>query len=308
MVAETKGLTSEIYSFFSEPHIIYSLFLLVIAFVGAYLLSKIVALLIIKLARVIARLSDNSPDAEVQIKLRRLETYLSVLIAVVRVLIIGFVAFYAWKVISPTATTGVATIGASAFFVVLASGTIGMILRDITSGSAMIAESWFNVGDFIDVEPFTKLSGIVERMTLRSTKIRNINGEVIWIHNQHIQAVRVTPNGLRRIAVDVFVNNQKVGKSIISKAISTMPVGTIKVAKKPEIIIEEKWGDYLWHFVVVAETAPGREWLMEDFFISSLKELDKQRKGIQTLIRPPIARFADPEAEKSFKRAIKTKK
>jgi hypothetical protein len=84
-----------------------------------------------------------------------------------------------------------------------------------------------------------------------------------------------------------------------------MPIGTIKVAKTPEIVREEKWGDYLWLFTVVAETPPGREWLMEDYFVDSLRELDARRRGPQTMVRPPIVRFADPAAERSFKRAVR---
>lgn len=282
-----------------------SLVILIVSILGAFFLSKFIALAIIRIAQFIATISDNSPNAERQVRLRRIETYLSVSIAVVRALIVGFIAFYTWRLLSPQATTGAATIGASAFFVVLAGGTIGMVLRDITTGAAMIIEGWFHVGDYIDVEPFDKLSGVVERMTLRSTKLRSISGEIVWIHNQHMQAVRVTPNGLRTIAVDIFVNNQRIGKTIIEKAIATIPVGTIKVAKTPSIVTEEKWGDYLFLFTVVAETPPGREWLMEDYFISSLREIDERRRGPQTMVRPPIARYADPAAERSFKRAVR---
>ncbi len=300
-----QSIGQEITSFFTEPNAMRSLVILILSIIVAFFISKLVAMLIIKIAQFVASISDNAPDAEHQVKLRRIETYLSVSIAMVRALIVGFVAFYAWKILSPQATSGAAAIGASAFFVVLAGGTIGMILRDLTTGASMIIEGWYHVGDYIDVEPFDKLAGVVERMTLRSTKLRSINGEVIWIHNQHMQAVRVTPRGLRTIAVDVFVNNQRIGKTLIEKAIATMPIGTIKVAKKPKIAREEKWGDHLWLFTVVGETPPGREWLMEDYFISSLRELDERRKGMHTLVRPPIARFADAAAEKSFKRAVK---
>jgi moderate conductance mechanosensitive channel len=297
--------THELSNFFSEPNAMRSLIILIVSMAGAFLLSKVVALIIIKIAQFIATISDNAPDAEKQVRLRRIETYLSVSIALVRSLIIGIVAFYVWKLLSPQASTGAAAIGASAFFVVLAGGTVGMILRDITAGASMIIEGWFHVGDYIDVEPFDKLSGVVERMTLRSTKLRSLSGEIIWVHNQHMQAVKVTPRGLRTIAVDIFVNNQKVGKTIIEKAVATMPIGTIKVAKTPEIVREEKWGDYLWLFTVVAETPPGREWLMEDYFVDSLRELDARRRGPQTMVRPPIVRFADPAAERSFKRAVR---
>jgi len=297
-------VNDEVTAFFAEPNAMRSLLILVVSIIAAFWFSKIIALGIIKIAQVIATISDNAPDAEKQVKLRRVETYLSVSIALVRALIIGFVAFYAWKAFSPSASTGAAAIGASAFFVVLAGGTIGMILRDITTGASMIIEGWFHVGDYIDVEPFDKLSGVVERMTLRSTKLRSLTGEVIWVHNQHMQAVKVTPRGLRTIAIDVFVNNQNVGQSLIEKAITTIPTGTIKVARKPEITKIEKWGDHIWLFTVVGETPPGREWLMENYFVDSLRELDERRRGPQTLVRPPIVRFADPEAERSFKRAV----
>jgi hypothetical protein len=145
-------------------------------------------------------------------------------------------------------------------------------------------------------------------MTLRSTKLRSLSGEVVWVHNQYMQAVKVTPSGLRTVAVDVFVNNQRVGQTIIEKAIATMPIGTMKVVTKPEVIRSEKWGEYLWLFTVVGETPPGREWLMENYFVESLRELDDQRRGPQTLVRPPLVRFADPAAERSFKRAVKMAK
>lgn len=305
MEPNINSLNQDLNKFFTEPNAMRSLVVLIVSILGAFFLSKLIAFLIIRIAQFIATVSDNAPDAEKQVRLRRIETYLSVSIAIVRALIVGFIAFYAWKLLSPQASTGAATIGASAFFVVLAGGTIGMVLRDITTGAAMIIEGWFHVGDYIDVEPFDKLSGVVERMTLRSTKLRSLSGEIIWIHNQHMMAVRVTPSGLRTIAVDIFVNNQRVGRNIIEKAIATLPVGTLKVVKKPEIVTEEKWGDHLWLFTVIAATPPGREWLIEDYFISSLRELDERRKGPQTMVRPPIARYADPAAERSFKRAVR---
>lgn len=50
---------------------------------------------------------------------------------------------------------------------------------------------------------------------------------------------------------------------------------------------------------------PGREWLMERYFLDSLIELDERRRGPKTFIRTPIARYADEAAERSFKRSIR---
>ena len=303
-----QTLSEEFVTFFTQPNAFRSVFILILALVAAYVVSKLIALIIIRIAQAVAVSSDTTDDFERQIKLRRVETYLSVAIAMVRAFIVGFVAFYVWRVLSPSASVSTAAIGASAFFIVLAGGTVGMILRDITSGAAMIIENWFHVGDYIRVEPFLDVSGVVERTTLRSTKLRNINGEVIWLHNQHIHGVKVTPRGLRTIAIDVFVNNEKVGRNLIEKAIETVPIGTMKVVKKPKISRAEQWGEKLFWFTVVGEMPPGREWLMENYFVDSLHELDERRRGPKTFVRPPIARYADDAAEKSFKRAVRMKK
>lgn len=300
-----KTIVAETNDFIAQPNPMRSLLIFVVAIVLAYWLSNFVARGLVRLAQIIAVRSDNASTDERTFRLRRVETYLSVAVALVRALIVAVVAYVAWRVLSDNSSPSAAAIGASAFVIVIAGATVGMILRDITAGVVMIIERWYHVGDYISVEPFLNVSGVVERMTLRSTKLRSLSGEVVWMHNQHIQAVKVTPRGLRTIAVDIFVNNQRVGETLINKAIETVPVGTMKVAKKPEIARTEKWGDKLWLYTVVAETPPGREWLVENYFIDSLRELDDRRSGPKTFIRPPIARFADPAAERSFKRAVR---
>jgi moderate conductance mechanosensitive channel len=304
MSSDLNVFKTEFNDFVTQPNAYRSVLLLIVAIIIAYWFSKFIAFIIIRIAQLVAVSSDTTNDIERQFRLRRVETYLSVTIALVRALIVSVVAFYVWKILSPSASSSSAAIGASAFFIVVAGGTVGMVLRDITAGAAMIVEQWFNVGDYVRIEPFWDVSGVVERVTLRSTKIRSINGEIIWLHNQNIQGVKVTPRGVRTIAVDIFVNNLNVGKNIVQKAIETVPTGTMKVLKKPKISRSEQWGEKLFWITVVGEMPPGREWIMEDYFIKSLHELDGRRRGPKTLVRPPIARFADEEAEKSFKRAV----
>lgn len=300
-----QTLTSELQKIITEPNLVRTIVVVTIAFIAAYWGSRFVARGIVRIAQFIAVRSDNTTNEEMSIQLRRVETYLSILTAVVRAAIVGGAVYAVWSVVSAEANANAYAIGASAFFIVIAGATIGMVLRDITAGVTMIIERWFHVGDYIRVEPFMDVGGVVERMTLRSTKLRSLNGEVIWMHNQHLQAVKVTPRGLRTIAVDVFVNNPKVGRTLVEKAIATIPVGTMTVARKPEITKEEKWSDHLHLITIVGQTPPGREWLMENFFVDSLKELDKKRRGLDALVRPPLIRYADPMAERSFKRAVR---
>jgi small conductance mechanosensitive channel len=173
----------------------------------------------------------------------------------------------------------------------------------------MIIEKWFNVGDFIKVEPFWEVAGVVERFTLRSTRIRSLSGEVIWVHNQQISAVHVTPRGVRMMAVDIFVRDRVEGERVIEKVLNTIPTGATLLARPLRIKYAERWDDGLWRITVVGETPPGREWLIDKYFVNALKEIDEgKEKADRIFIHEPIARYADPEADRRFKRAVRVKK
>lgn len=301
-------ITREFKHFVAEPNAFRSILILISSIAVSYWLSHFVARLIVRIARKISFRADQATDVVKANQLRRIETHLSVAIAVIRAAIVGTVAFYVWQALSPMANLSTAAVGASAFFIVIAGGTIGMILRDVTAGATMIIERWFDIGDFVRIEPFIDVSGVVERITLRSTKLRSLNGEVIWLHNQYIQSAKVTPNGVRTIAVDIFTNNDLVGKTMIEKAIATIPVGPLTAVDGLKIDRKEQWGEGLWLFTISGRTPPGREWIIEDYFVNSLTDLDAKRRGSNVFIRKPLVRYADPAAERSFKRAVRAKK
>jgi len=302
--------TKEITEFFSEPNAYRSVLILVGSIILAYVLSKFLAAGIIKIAQAVSVRSDNESNEERFIRLRQVETYLSVAVAVIRATVVAVVAYVVWRMISPMASSGAAAIGASAFFIVFAGQTLGTILRDITAGSIMIIEQWFNVGDFVKIEPFLNVSGVVERLTLRSTRLRSLSGEIVWIHNQQIQAAHVTPRGLRTIAVDVFVRDKEKGLRTLKELSKAVPVGAMMLASPLKINKPEEWGNSLYRITVIGETAPGREWLIENFFVNAIKEVDStvRNKMNRVFVYEPIARYADPMAEKKFKRAVRAQK
>lgn len=167
----------------------------------------------------------------------------------------------------------------------------------------MIAEQWYNVGDHITVLPFGEVEGVVERMNLRSTRIRNLDGEAIWIHNQHIQGVKVAHNGVRTVAIDVFVNNLEKGEAMVAHVAQTLPVEATMLASPLQIVHSKKLGVRLWHITAVGQTAPGREWLLEDFARAAMEEYAKKNGKI--IVHGPIARGADEVATRRFQRVAR---
>ncbi len=305
-----KEAIEEALDFLRSPNAYRSILILILAIVIAYIVSKYLARLIIWAAQKIAVRSDSMTDTVKMMQLRQVETYLSITVAIVRVMVVAVVAYVVWQLLSPSANTGVAAIGAGAIFVLIAGQTIGPLLRDITAGVVMIAERWFTIGDYVKIESFGDVSGVVERFTLRSTKIRSLSGEVIWVHNQNISGVHVTPGGLRTLVVDVFTRDVERAKPAIEEIIQSVPSSAALLSRPLRIKSVEQWGEAMWRISVIGRTAPGREWLVDKYFVNAVKEVDENatKKKDKVFMYEPIARYADPVAERKFKRAVRAKK
>jgi len=280
--------------------------LILLAVLALIAVNKLIDLIVPQLARALAVLTDNADSTDRVFAIRRLDTLLSMGAAVVRAVLVSSVLYIAWRLIMPS-TAPIALLGASAFFAIVAGNTIGMLLRDITYGTMMIAERWYNVGDHITIEPFLGVSGVVEQLTPRSTKLRSLTGETIWVHNQHIQGARVTSRNLRTIALDIFVKDLEAGKAAIEQAIRTLPVGPTMLAKQLKISEVEQLGDSLWRITAIGQTTPGREWLIEDFAIKAISKYDGLAEGVPSIVHGPIARYADVVAERRFRRSIRAR-
>ena len=94
----------------------------------------------------------------------------------------------------------------------------------------------------------------------------------------------------------------------MKKVIDAIPRGVTMLAKPLRIRSIEKWGENRWRITVVGQTAPGREWLIENFFVEALVDIDEGKVGSERLlVLPPMPRNADTIADKRFKRAVRTK-
>jgi moderate conductance mechanosensitive channel len=279
-----------------------SLLSFVVAVGIAIILGRILAAILRRFAHALSKRADKSQDLKEVNRLRRVETLTILTVALIRMILV-VLAVYFWWVYAHPDQQPTALIGASALVVIIAGATIGPILRDLAYGGVMMAEHWFGVGDHVKVEPFADLQGVVERVTLRSTKIRGLNGEIIWINNQNIQGVRVSPKGVRTIAIDIFVNDLNRGLRLLEQTNLRLPIGPLLVVRPLQIMSKTQVGHNLWHIVAVGETAPGREWMLQDYATNLMQEMDEEKKK-KVLQTDPIARFSDSDAERRFARTI----
>lgn len=281
----------------------HSILVLIISVGVALIVGRLIAAALRKLVLVIGNSADKSQNLRTVNKLRRYETVLVLSIAVIRSALVLFSLYFWWQYVHP-GNPAVGIVGASTVLVVVMTWTLGPVLRDLTAGTFMMAEHWYGVGDHIRVEPFWELQGVVERVTLRSTRLRGLNGEIIWLNNQAITGVRLAPKGVRTIGLEIFVNNIAAGEKLVERTNRRLPVGPLLLINPLAIVTTEQVGDSLWHITAVGETAPGREWIIENDAVDIITELDEAAKT-PALAYKPRPRFMDPEADKRFVRTIK---
>jgi hypothetical protein len=303
-VQQTWHKTADVLQHVSSTYLnTHSLIILVFSIVVALAAGRLMATFLRKAVAVIGNRADKSQNLYTVNRLRRYETVLVLSIAALRTILVLFAIYFWWAFVHPYGQAP-GIIGASALLLVVIGGALGPPLRDISAGSMMMAEHWYGVGDHIKVEPFLDVQGVVERVTLRSTRIRGLNGEIVWVNNQHIQGVALAPKGIRTMALEMFVDNLEAGEELINKTNRRLPTGPLLVTSPLSILASEKVGDELWHITAVGETAPGREWLIEKSAVDLIKWLDEQSKK-PVLAHGPLARYADTDADRRYIRTIK---
>ncbi|MDL2342004.1 MAG: mechanosensitive ion channel family protein [Patescibacteria group bacterium] len=279
-----------------------SLLVLIVSVAISLIIGRLLAAVLRRAVVIIGAQADKSQNLHTVNRLRRYETFIVLSIALLRTSLVLMALYFWWLFVHPSGRP-TAIIGASALVVIVISGALSPVLRDIAAGSVMMAEQWYGVGDHIRLEPFADLQGVVERVTLRSTRIRGLNGEVVWVGNQHIMGVRLAPRGIRTIGLELFVTDLAAGERMIDKTNKRLPIGPLLVTTPLQITSSEEVGEKLWQITAIGETAPGREWLLETSAVDLIKLMDSQSKT-PIIAHGPLARYADSDAERRFNRTI----
>ena len=162
-------LLSKIFKIFAKKEI-YGLIIIIV-----------VSLIVYNIGRLIIAKVLTSGKNTYEVKKRK--TVISIIeslykYALVMVMLIIILKLYGLNVKSLVAGLGIAT------------ALIGLAfqdtLKDIISGISIIMENYYVVGDYIKIDDFT---GQVIEFGLKSTKIKNFNGEVLVFANRNVEKV-----------------------------------------------------------------------------------------------------------------------
>jgi small conductance mechanosensitive channel len=287
----------------SLPSIWGRVVVIVVLFAVALLISRLSAFVA---RRVLAwhdrRNSDTDLEATGKIsELKRRET----LVSVIRTGI-AYAAFAAAIVLSVAQLTGgvdkLTAIAGASFLLIVAGFAAQRILIDILAGFTMFVERWYSVGDTVVLIASVELQGVVEDVSIRRTKLRALNGEVIQVHNGQITATRVLPRGVKELAIEIFVSTRETGEQLVEDVVRMLPEGPTTFIRRPWISHVEELSPVLTRIRIHTTVTPGREWLAESFFTDLLK----QRASDGLIVHGPVALAVDERATRSYARASAT--
>ncbi len=133
------------------------------------------------------------------------------------------------------------------------------LVRDFLSGIFMLMEDQYGVGDVIDAGSAT---GTVESISLRTTRLRDVNGTVWHLPNGHIERIGNQSQQWSRAVLDIDVSYQTdIGHAtdVIKRTAQTMceePELSDSVLAEPEVWGVEDLGPDSVTIRLVLKTAP----------------------------------------------------
>ena len=272
---------------------------IILLFAAAWAVSRLAAL-IARRALAWHDRRHHAPTGDLRakiIELKRRETT----VAVIRTGI-AYVAFGLALVFTAAQLTGgfdrLTTLAGASFVLILVGFSAQRVLVDLIAGFSMFTEKWYSVGDTIAI-PTMELQGVVEDVSLRRTKLRSLDGEIVNIHNSQIPAVRVLPSGVKEFDVEVVASNREAVELLVEEVGRLLPVGPTTFVQRPQIQQVDDLAPGLVRMRMRAAVTPGREWLVNGFYADLLKE----RADKHLIVHGPVVLTADESAARSFARA-----
>jgi moderate conductance mechanosensitive channel len=134
------------------------------------------------------------------------------------------------------------------------------LVKDVISGFFILFEDQFGIGDVVKIGDFT---GVVERMSLRATVLRNLEGQVYVVPNGNVQNVIVMTKQWARAVIDVTVSYNedltRVFETLQKIGVSLAQGSPDRVLEQPVVLGIEKLADSGVTIRSIVKTPPFRK-------------------------------------------------
>lgn len=137
------------------------------------------------------------------------------------------------------------------------------LIKDLISGILIIIENQYAVGDSIVVGT---VSGEVERITLRTTQVRALNGDLHIVPNGEVRVLANQTRDWGRVVIDVGIAYEEDldhALSILEEstaAFARHPAFKSDLLEMPQVLGVHSLGNSAVMVRIVVKTQPGKQW------------------------------------------------
>ncbi len=160
------------------------------------------------------------------------------------------------------------------------------LVRDVLAGMFIVIEDQYGVGDTVDLG---EAKGTVERVTLRTTMVRDLEGTLWVVPNGEIKRVANKSQLWSRAVVDLRIPNTidlETALALLRTRAAAIVAASPRAIEAPEVLGVESFVDGAVVVRVTAKTEPGAQFQVARALRGGLKQaLDEARAGT----RPPTA-------------------
>lgn len=230
---------------------------IILILIVAVIAHKILIKLIEKAVR-LAVVPD--PHSSVDSEKKREDTLIAIFSATLKIvllLLVGMMVLHEVGVMIGPLLAGAGIVG-------LAVGFGGQyLIRDIISGLFIILENQYRIGDVVS---FDSTGGLVEKITLRMTTIRDQDGTVHHIPHGEIKKVSNLSKNFSRVNLNVGIsytsNLEEVIKLVnrIGKELAEDPAWKDSIITPPQFLRVNELGDSSVVIKILGDTLPLRQW------------------------------------------------
>ena len=155
------------------------------------------------------------------------------------------------------------------------------IIKDVLSGFLILFEDQFSVGEYVTIEG---MSGVVEALGLRITKLKDFSGDLHIIPNGQITKVTNHSRDNSRALVDVEIGYEEDidnALQILTKISKEVEEENESIVEGPTVLGVSELGDKGVKITIVAKTKPLQQYGVERQLRKKIKEnFDKENINI----------------------------
>lgn len=187
---------------------------------------------------------------------------------------------------------GALATGAGFLGIVLGFGARG-IVRDILSGFFIILENQYRIGDSVTI---AGQSGTVEHITIRITKLRDLEGNVYFIPNGEVTTVTNKTLGFSNVVIEVGVSYATdIGKAEkvmneVGEELSEDPEWKSRITAPIKFLRLDTFGETTIILKALGKVTPAEQWAVAGEYRKRIKKaFDKNKIEMTAAVIPDPA-------------------